>query len=118
MAAMSLGATHYRWRRDVKHLVERVRDRWPSVRINTYEGHPWPGWDGQSFDVWGPGGRGDPLPVALGEEIRRFLMRIPGRPYIRHTIWLHQLWTSFGGSSYWSSDDHSGRLRHLHVTYW
>jgi hypothetical protein len=42
----------------------------------------------------------------------------PGPPIIRHTILEHDLWTSFGGFSTWTADDHSGALRHLHVTYW
>jgi hypothetical protein len=45
-------------------------------------------------------------------------MNLPGEPHLRHTIWRHQLWTSWGGYSYWARDDHAGDLRHLHVTYW
>lgn len=49
---------------------------------------------------------------------RGFLMHLPGPPFIRHTILGHTLWTSFAGESLWVPPDHSGRLRHLHVTYW
>ena len=70
------------------------------------------------MDFWGAGGRGDPLGQQTGEEIRRFLMGLPRGPAIRHTILGHELWTSWGGYSDWNADDHSGRLRHLHVTYW
>jgi hypothetical protein len=98
--------------------VRRVERRYPWTTQNTYFGHPWSGWDGQSFDVWGAGGRGTAISLALGYEVRAFLMQLPGAPYIRHTIYLHSLWTSYGGYSYWAPDDHDGWLRHVHVTYW
>jgi hypothetical protein len=113
-----LGPTHYRWDRDVERIVGLIERRWPRTACNTYLNHPWPGWDSRSIDVWGPGGRGHPLAPAISGDIRSFLMRMPGAPYIRHTIHQHQLWTSFGGYSWWSADDHSGNLSHLHVTYW
>lgn len=113
-----LGTTHYRWTPEVSAVVQRVLNRWPNVTANTYEDHPWPGWDGVSVDFWGPGGRGAAIPRKTGRQIRKFLMNLRGRPMIRHTIWLHQLWTSWGAYSYWAAEDHSGRLRHLHVTYW
>jgi hypothetical protein len=115
---MVLGPTRYYWVPPVKRNVHRVLERYDHVTANTYVGHPWPGWMRYSVDFWGPGGRGDAINKELGFEIRHYLMQLPGPPYIRHTIFLHQLWTSFGGASYWSANDHSGELRHLHVTYW
>jgi hypothetical protein len=70
------------------------------------------------MDCWGPGGRGDPLRGDTPEKIRRYLMGLAGAPFIRHTILDHQIWTSWGGVSYWGPNDHTGSLRHLHVTYW
>ena len=113
-----LGPTHFTWRPDVKEIVQLVLRRFPRVTANTYVDHPWPGWDGQSVDFWGPRGRGDAIGLEDGREIRKLLMNLPGKPDIRHTIYRHRLWTSFGGSSYWRPEDHSKRLRHLHVTYW
>jgi hypothetical protein len=113
-----LGATHYRWRADVARTVQQVHRRFSPISANTYVAHPWPGWSHVSVDYWGPGGRGDPIREDIGREIREFLFDLPGAPMIRHTIFQHQLWTSYGGVSYWRPDDHSGALRHLHVTYW
>jgi hypothetical protein len=115
---MALGATHYNWHPAVRTNVNKVLHRWPRVTANTYVDHPWPSWDRFSVDFWGPRGRGDQVGLEDGYEIRSYLMHLPGSPYIRHTIYRHDLWTSFGGHSYWAADDHSGGLRHLHVTYW
>jgi len=112
------GATHYRWRPDVAIVVQRILSQFPQVTVNTYVCHPWCGWSDQSLDVWGSGGRGDPLPRDIGLASRNFLMNLSGPPMIRHTIWRHQIWTAWGGYSRWVADDHSGRLRHLHVTYY
>jgi hypothetical protein len=112
------GATTHSWVPEVRHNVHLVAARWPNVRPNSYVCHPWCGWSRFSVDFWGSGGRGDPLPEKIGPEIRRFLMNLPGPPAIRHTIWEHWIWTSWGGYSPWIANDHSGRLRHLHVTYW
>jgi hypothetical protein len=115
---MALGPTRYNWTDPVRRNVTAVLARWPHVTANTYVAHPWPGWGPYSVDFWGPGGRGDAIARQTGYEIRDFLMQLPHGPAIRHTIYRHQLWTSFGGYSYWSAPDHSGQLRHLHVTYW
>lgn len=112
------GATRYHWSPEVEAVVKKIKHRWPAVTVNTYVCHPWCGWARLSLDVWGAGGRGDPLPEHRGPEIRHFLMELPGKPMIRHTIWEHQLWTSWGGYSLWRRDDHTGALRHLHVTYY
>lgn len=112
------GATTHSWVPEVRANVNKVVSAWPQVRANSYVCHPWCGWSRFSVDFWWKGGRGDALPTHLGPEIRRFLMNLPGPPQIRHTIWQHQLWTSWGGITFWSPNDHSGRLQHLHVTYW
>lgn len=112
------GATRHHWTPEVRRTVQLVFSRFPGVTANTYVCHPWCGWGSFSVDYWGARGRGDALRGDRAESIRAFLMNLPGRPWIRHTILDHQLWTSWGGYSYWSRDDHSGNLRHLHVTYW
>lgn len=113
-----LGATHWHWIRPVRRVVRKAEHNFPAVKANTYYGHPWPSWDGVSVDFWGPGGRGDPIATQTGYRLRQFLMQLPDAPYIRHTIFLHELWTSWGGTTRWNKADHSGDLRHLHVTYW
>lgn len=113
-----LGATRHRWTPAVRHNVQLVLSTFSAVSANTYVCHPWCGWGRYSVDFWGPAGRGDPLRQDLGPVLARFLGTRPGPPFIRHTIWEHTLWTSFGGFSTWQADDHSGNLRHLHVTYW
>ena len=123
---MGLGPTHYQWRPDVRALVAAIGRQFPAVTVNTYIGHPFPngedgdgyGWENVSFDCWGPGGRGDPIPYLTGRSLKRWVLRSSLTPPIRHWIWRHTLWTSWGGKSLWIPDDHSGRLRHFHVTCW
>lgn len=102
----------------MRRNVQLIRNNFSAVSVNTYVCHPWCGWGPVSLDVWGPAGRGQALRSDLGPAIRKFLMDLPGAPYIRHTIWQHWLWTSWGGYSWWNANDHSGTLQHLHVTYW
>jgi hypothetical protein len=113
-----LGATHYHWRADVSAIVQEVLARYPHVSANTYVGHPWEGWSHVSVDFWGEEGRGWPISMRTALNIRKFLMNLNHGPKIRHTILGHTLWTSFGGTSWWAKNDHSGDERHLHVTYW
>ncbi len=113
-----LGATHWNWRPDVAEVVHQVERKFPTVKANTYTNHPWVGWDRQSVDFWGLGGRGDPIDYRDGLAVRAYLMGLPGAPHIRHTIYMNKLWTSWGGYSYWAPMDHRGWLRHLHLSYW
>jgi hypothetical protein len=109
---------HRNWRSDVAGVVAALEHRYPRLECITYVDHPYPGWDGRSFDVWRDAQTWTP---AHGKELhtcKRWLMGLPWGPYIRHTILGHVLWTSFGGRSVWVPDDHSREDRHLHVTYW
>lgn len=99
--------------------------RFGGVSANTYVCHPWCGaaaegtlWEELSIDFWGEAGRGHAINALTGELLLDWLMERPGPPAIRHTIFRHGLWTSFGGHSVWTDNDHSGVLRHVHVTYW
>jgi hypothetical protein len=112
------GATRYHWTPEVSATVQLALNRFPRLTANTYVCHPWCGWSAVSVDYWDRGGRGDPAPFDTLRSLRTFLMNLDGRPFIRHTILRHQLWTSWGGYSRWTRDDHSGNLQHLHVTYW
>jgi hypothetical protein len=111
------GATRHHWTPPVRRVVQLTLSKFPAATANTYVCHPWCGWGSLSVDFWGPGGRGDAISPDLSVRLRRFLMNLPGKPLIRHTILEHQLWTRWGGYSYWGRDDHSGALRHVHVTY-
>jgi hypothetical protein len=115
---MTLGPTHWRWRADVERVVLHLEATFPRIRCNTYVAHPWEGWDGQSIDVWGAGGRGDPLPLETGHKVVREAFNLSWGPFLRHYIYLNTLWTSFGGLSTWAPNDHRGKLRHVHFTYW
>ncbi len=99
-------------------MVREIERRFPTVRCNTYLNHPWRGWDGRSIDVWGKGTWPRPIALETGHKVLQFVYQQPGEPWIRHYIYLHTLWTSFGGISHWVPDDHSGRRRHLHLTFW
>jgi len=115
---MVLGATHYRWHPKVQAVVERIERRYPQVQCNTYEDHPWPGWDAFSIDCWGPEGRGDAIAAGDGVRVLEFVLAMRRKPQLRHWIYLNTLWTSFGGKSIWTPDDHRGSLRHVHFTFW
>jgi hypothetical protein len=117
-ATDDLGPTRYHWVPEVRQVVHKVLSRYPTITANTYVCHPWCGWGRFSVDLWGKGGRGYAIDPKLAELSLDFLFTLPGRPFIRHWIYEHTLWTSFGGYSTWSADDHSGNLRHVHVTYW
>lgn len=110
---------HYGFDPDVQRVVNLAKKQFPGLHAYTYLGHPWAGWDGRSIDfegnaesIWGP------IPVRRGWNLISYLMGLQGAPYIRHWIYSHTLWTSFGGYSRWEPDDHAGEARHLHVTYW
>lgn len=111
------GATLYEWDRDVRSVVHQLLSEFPALTANTYVCHPYCGWERRSVDVWGAGGRGDPLRRAQAQRSLDFLWNLPGKPLMRHYILEHTLWVRGVGNMEWRYDDHSGELRHLHVTY-
>ena len=119
------GTTRHVWDEDVRRVVHRIKQRYPLVTTNTYDCHPFcgpagnrQGWARRSIDVWDSAGRGDPLPHDLARHIAKFLMHMPGEPYIRHLIVEHDMWLRGAGWLTWPRNDHTGPLRHVHVTYW
>ena len=78
--------TNYIWRADLERLTARLVNMDPFYRriwVNTYFIHPagvFPRRDTLSFDVWGFGGRGDPLDVNLGWRVRQLLFNDPNPP--------------------------------------
>jgi hypothetical protein len=121
-----LGATNFRWDADVRRVVQQTLSEFPQLTANTYRRHPrllyrlHPSvrWSRRSVDLWGAGGRGHALDLDTADSSAAFLLSLPGRPLIRHLIYGHNLWTSWGGWSVWDKEDHAGELRHCHVTYW
>lgn len=119
--------TNYIWRADIERLTARLVNMDPFYRriwVNTYIFHPprvLPRRDMVSFDVWGFGGRGTPLDVNLGWQVRRLLFNDPRLPNINWIIWQGVWWTS------WLRRDtpappgppgsDPGHFQHLHVTY-
>lgn len=115
---MELGSTHYGLDADVLRVANRITTALDGVTWNTYHNHPWPGWDGRSVDFWGALGRGFAISRDDARNVLAWLVRRQQAPFMRHWIYRHQLWTSFGGYSHWAPNDHSGDLRHVHVTFW
>ena len=111
------GRTLYTWDTDVKRVVRQITRKFPRVSVNTYECHPYCGWERRSLDVWGERGRGHPLRYAQAQLILDYVFNLPGLPNIRHYILEQTLWVAGRGELPWPAFDHSGDLRHLHVTY-
>ena len=99
--------TRYQWREDIVELIRLIYRRFggpDKQQMNTYVKHPpnpqengrsiWLGFDTQnlSFDVWGPGGRGDPLPRERHRNIYRFLFNLDGAPDWWWAISLGEMW--------------------------
>jgi predicted chitinase len=116
--------TNYDWRADIERLTARLvnMDRfYKKIWINTYKGHP-PGWnrDTTSFDVWGFEGRGDPLPVDIGQQVFDEMFNDPNPPDIWWTIYRGKMWTRAGGeqpSPPGPPDSDPQHNQHIHVTY-
>ena len=90
--------TRYRWSRHVKPMIRKLYREMggpDEIHINTYLDHP----EGlhrtlTSSDVWGPGGRGDPIDFDKGERVRRIVFRLnndPGLPTIEWAIWRRKI---------------------------
>jgi len=119
--------TNYIWRADLERLTARLVNMDPFYRriwVNTYFIHPagvFPRRDTLSFDVWGFGGRGDPLDVNLGWQVRRLLFNDPNPPNINWIIWQGRMWSFLGGPNQPSPPgapgSDAGHFQHIHVTY-
>jgi len=128
---IAMHPTRFEWREDVAGVIRRLYRQFgrDNISINTYVQHP--GDDGgrfardtTSFDVWGPGGRGEEggedffLPPALGAQVFRFLFDDPNPPDIDWIIYQGEIFTRatlefrpFG------FDDFTFHNNHIHVTY-
>jgi hypothetical protein len=87
--------TRYGWREDIEELIRLIYRQFggpDEQQMNTYVNHPpnrlengqsiWLKFETQhiSLDVWGPGGRGDPLPLEQHGKIYKFLFNLNGAP--------------------------------------
>jgi len=107
--------TRYEWRPDVEEQIRRIYARFPDVHINTYVDNPECfGRDEDSFEVWGPGGRNDPIDFDLGQRVFEFVFNDPNPPLIEWCIWRRAIWTRasgqfepFGVDPFSFHDDHS-----------
>jgi predicted chitinase len=117
--------TNYVWRADLEKLTARLVNMpefYKEIWINTYFRHP-PGWnrDMTSFDVWGFGGRGDPLPPAIGRQVFDVIFNDPDPPEIWWTIYQGRIWKRATGAwqpfSEGPPDSDPRHEDHIHVTY-
>jgi hypothetical protein len=97
--------TRYKWRADIEELIRLIYRRFggpDEQEMNTYVNHP-PNKNGESIfigfetqhlslDVWGPRGRGDPLPPERHRDIYRFLFNLEGAPDWWWAISLGEMW--------------------------
>ena len=129
--------TRYEWRPDIEAWPSWLVDNF-NVSCNTYYEHPEgrgfevastadDGMDwyimNTSYDVWGPGGRNDPLGSTVGWQIFRLIMDDPNPPNIHWIIWQatqYGEWNNWEGEPFgidpW--DPFMQHYDHIHVTYW
>lgn len=109
------GRTHYQWVPRTRELASWILFFWP-VSVNTYRDHPtsW-GLDATSIDVWGQGGRGEPIVRATGIAVADWIMSDESPCTVRWLIWDGWIWArGVGWREYWdASDMHHD---HVHVT--
>ena len=111
--------TRYNFRPDVADVVRRIYRKYPDqVHINTYRDHPEGYWrTPDSFDVWGPGGRNDPLDTRIGDEIRDMLFDDPRKPDIDWIIWRRWIWSRGGGWQRFGDGPFTWHDDHIHTTF-
>jgi GH25 family lysozyme M1 (1,4-beta-N-acetylmuramidase) len=119
---MNRHPTRYEWREDVEDQIRRISAAFPELTIgsiNTYVDHPETfGRDLDSFDVWGPGMRNDPVGFDLGGRVFDFIFNDPNPPLIDWIIWRRAIWTSASGIfEAFGVDDFSFHDDHIHVTF-
>lgn len=98
-----------------------------SVWVNTYHNHPEDVFlrAGESrmmdsYDVWGPSGRGDPLDPALGDELFGIIFNDPNPPNIEWIIYKRRMygaWNSWYGEPFGDGSVFMNHDDHIHVTY-
>lgn len=112
--------TRYTWRPDVEAWARWLVDNY-DVWCNTYYDHPEGYWRTKdSIDIWGSGGRNDPIHRDVGEDVFSVLWNDPGLPNIDWIIWQRVI---YGGWNYWHGEPFgdgtafTNHEDHIHVTY-
>lgn len=118
--------TRYAWRPDVEAWARWLVENY-SVWVNTYHNHPEDVFlrAGESrmmdsYDVWGPSGRGDPLDPALGDELFGIIFNDPNPPNIEWIIYKRRMygaWNSWYGEPFGDGSVFMNHDDHIHVTY-
>jgi len=112
--------TRYTWRADIEAWARWLADNF-DCWVNTYYDHPEGYWRTEtSLDVWGPGGRGDPIDSATGDEIFSLLFYYEGEPNIEWIIWeevIYGAWNGWAGEGFGDGSVFMAHRDHLHVTY-
>ena len=124
--------THFDFRADVAHAVNRVQAKFPSQTFaNTYYMHPpiyGRKYEFVSVDFWGGGlsngqyigYRGKPIGASLGQQVWNACYYDEHLPNIFWIIWNGKMWvrgSGWKGSPPGPPDSDAGHYNHIHVTY-
>ena len=128
--------TNYEWVDRVHQRAYRLvnaEDFERQIWCNTYFRHPpgkpldfWRWRDTTSFDVWGWGGRGDPIGLLRGNKVWHRLFHDERPPEIWWIIWQGSMWVrnlnNLGQGSFEDAPEGPAgsdweHLMHIHVTY-
>lgn len=118
---MALGATHHRVEESVRRAAEDVVRRFGGS-WNTYVDHGLSPARGEAYtvDFWGPAGRGDPLPEAVGDAMTAWILGQHQIKPVRILIWYSWFWMPGHGWNPYSAfqGNHGpGKDSHIHVGY-
>lgn len=108
------------WRADVEAWARYLVNNY-DVSCNTYYDHPEGYWRTEdSIDVWGPGGRDDPIDYATGQAVFEEVMGDPGKPDIDWIIWqrtIYGAWNGWNGEPFGDGSTFTNHEDHVHITY-
>jgi hypothetical protein len=113
--------TRYTWREDVEAWARYLVGDF-DVWVNTYYDHP-EGYDRtyDSFDIWGPEGRGDPVDMELCDYLVDVLYHDPEPPHIEWYIWrryIYGAWNNWYGEPFGDGSVFTNHEDHAHFTYY
>jgi hypothetical protein len=121
--------TRYGWLNHIDPLIRHLYREMggpPGIHVNSYVWHPpynppaiTRRYDRLSFDVWGGGGRGDPVGFEKGQWAFDLIWNYPGQPYINWVIWRRQIRSrrfDFVPGP-WGSNPLEWHDDHVHVTF-
>lgn len=131
---MHMHPTRYGWEAHVIPLIRKLYRQMggpDEIHINTYYDHPpdeqsprrWPldFYSRLSLDVWGGGGRNDPIGKAKGQKAFDIIWNDQNRPYIDWIIWQRKMY--WRDSGVWPEPQPYGKnpfswhQNHVHATF-